>query len=95
MSVADLKASGVACAVPSSWANSGLATIPIGSSSVAVADTQITANSVIMLQYRGAATDATLTSIVRVALTAGTGFSCVGNANATAAVSVAWMVVKY
>jgi hypothetical protein len=96
MSAADLKASGVAVLQkPSQWLNSGTATIAIGASSVAVADTSIGANSVVLVQYQGAAVDATLTSIVRVALNAGVGFSIVGNANATAAVSVMFMVVKY
>jgi hypothetical protein len=76
-------------------ARSGAATIPIGASVIAVADPNITANSVVLAQYTGAAADATLTSILRVTLTAGTRFTIVGNANATAAVQVSWIVAQY
>jgi hypothetical protein len=76
-------------------ARSGAATIPIGAATVQVNDPNITANSVVLAQIMGAAADATLTSIARVTLTAGTRFTIVGNAAATAAVQVSWVVVQY
>lgn len=96
MSVADLKASGVVSAAKGSlWLNSGIATIAAAATNASVVDTSITASSVVLVQYLGAALDATCTSIVRVSLVAGVGFTIVGNAAATAPVSVAYMVAKY
>ena len=74
-------------------AQSGIATIPLGAATIAVANTAITAGSVVMATGTGAA-DATATTF-DVALTAGTGFAINANANATAAKQVSWFVVKY
>jgi len=72
---------------------SGVATIAIGQSTIAVAAPAITANSVVMFSPLSAP-DATCVGI-RVVLTAGTGFSLTGAANATAAVPLGWFVAKY
>ena len=72
----------------------GTATIPIAAASIAVVNTNITAASLVMLQIRGAAADATLTSVIAT-LSAGVGFTITGNAAATAAVVVSYFVVRY
>ena len=72
---------------------SGVAVVPLGGATVAVANTSITASSVIMLTGLGAI-DATATSFT-VVLNAGVGFSVTANANATAAKSVCYFIVKY
>jgi len=72
---------------------SGVATIALGTATIAVANTSITAGSVVMLTGVGAP-DATATSFNAV-LTAGTGFSITANANATAAKGVAYFIVHY
>lgn len=73
----------------------GLATIALNTSSIAVADPKITANSVVVITLQQAAADATATSFRVSALTAGTGFTISANANATAAVSLAYFVARY
>jgi len=76
-----------------SVAQSGLATIPLGADTIAVAIPAITANSVVMFSPLSAP-DATCVGI-RVVPSAGVGFSLTGAANATAAVPLAWFVAKY
>ncbi len=91
-----ITASSAVAAVPISLAaatQSGLATIPLGAATIAVAAPAITASSVVMFSPL-AAPDATCVGI-RVVLNAGVGFSLTGAANSTAAVPLAWFVAKY
>jgi hypothetical protein len=74
----------------------GRATIPLGANNIAVANTVITANSVVLASISAnAAPDATLTGITNIVLNPGVGFTIRGNANATAAVNVAWWMPDY
>lgn len=68
---------------------SGRAIIPAGSSSVVVTNPLVNAASSVTAAIAQAANDATLTSISRILPAAGS-FTITGNANATAAVVVAW-----
>jgi hypothetical protein len=77
----------------SSPAQAGVATIALGSATIAVALPAITADSIIVLTGRGAP-DATATSFNAV-LNSGIGFAITANANATAAKVVSWFVVRY
>jgi hypothetical protein len=98
MSVADLKASGsgvISCAVNSVWQMSGVAQIDAGQGSEAVADANITANSVVVATLQGVVADATLLYVARVGLIPGGGFTIIGNAPATANTLVSWAVLKY
>lgn len=70
---------------------SGVATIPIGAATIAVPLTSITAGAVVVFSPLSAP-DATCIGIHAV-ITAGTGFSLTGAANATAAVPLSWFVV--
>lgn len=79
--------------VDADMVRAGQATIPIGASTVQVANTAITANSVVVFSPLSAP-DATCVGI-RVVLNAGVGFSLTGAANATAVVPLAWFVAKY
>jgi hypothetical protein len=79
--------------VDADMARSGQATIPIGASTIAVANTAITATSVVVFSPLSAP-DATCVGI-RVVLNAGVGFSLTGAANATAVVPFTWFVAKY
>jgi hypothetical protein len=76
-----------------SASQSGQISIPLGAATIAVANTAITANSVVLFSPLSAP-DATCVGI-RVVLSAGVGFSLTGAANATAAVPLAWFVAKY
>lgn len=67
----------------------GKVAIPVGASSVVVTNNLVTADSIVTAVLQ--AQDATLTQILRVVPGAGT-FTIVGNANATAAVKVAFKV---
>jgi hypothetical protein len=74
----------------------GRATIPLGANNIAVANTVITANSVVLASISAnAAPDATLTGITNIVLNPGVGFTIRGNANATAAVNVAWWMPDF
>jgi len=70
---------------------SGTASIPIGAATIAVPLTSITAGAVVVFSPL-APPDATCIGIHAV-ITAGTGFSLTGAANATAAVPLSWFVV--
>ena len=97
MSASVLSGSPAVVSVPASAPQpvaQGTATIALGAKVVAVALPQITASSVIMAWGIGAI-DATATSIDVDNLVAGVGFSITTNANATAAKSVGWAVLKY
>jgi hypothetical protein len=72
----------------------GESTIPAGASLFAVADTAITTTSIV-LATAGGATDATAFLFGVGALVPGVGFNLRANANATADVSVRWVVLKY
>lgn len=76
-----------------SSAQSGAAQIPLGAATVAVANTSITAGTVIVLGPAGAP-DATATSF-NVVLNVGVGFSITANANATANKDVYYFIVHY
>lgn len=71
---------------------SGVATIPIGSSSVVITNSNVTANSVVLAVVAQAAADGTLLRVERVVPAAGS-FTIYGTANATAATIVNWVVV--
>lgn len=70
----------------------GMATIPIGSSSVVITNNLVTANSVVMAVVSQAAADGTLLRVERVLPAAGS-FTVYGTANATAAVTVTWALI--
>ena len=70
---------------------SGVATIPIGAATIAVPLTSIGASAVVVFSPLSPP-DATCIGIHAV-ITAGTGFSLTGAANATAAVPLSWFVV--
>lgn len=76
------------------FARVGTATIALGQKIIAVADTRITANSVILVWGVGAA-DATATAFSADVLSAGVGFSIGANANTTAAKVVGYAVLSY
>jgi hypothetical protein len=71
----------------------GLSAIASSASSVVITNSLVTANSIVLAQIVQAAADATLTNIVRVVPGAGT-FTIYGNATATAAVTVGWIVLS-
>lgn len=71
---------------------SGVATIPIGSSSVVITNSNVTANSVVLAVVAQAAADGTLLRVERVVPAAGS-FTIYGTAAATAATIVNWVVV--
>jgi len=95
MSLADAAVRLNAGPITGRWAASGQATIPAGDAEIAVDNAEITATSVVIAQYLGAAQDATLQAILRVTLTPGVGFTIVGDANADADVLVAWAILAY
>jgi len=80
----------------------GKATIPLGANTIAVANTGITANSVVLFAITGAAPDAAA-PVVCVQLTPGVGFSfnCFDSAtppaaaNAAAAIVLSYLIAKY
>jgi hypothetical protein len=72
----------------------GTATIALGAKIVAVADTAITASSLVVAWGIGAA-DATAFVFSADVINAGVGFSIGTNANTTAAKSVGWAVLRY
>ena len=72
----------------------GESTIVAGASLVAVADTAITSNSIV-LATAGSVADATAFLFGVSALTPGVGFSVRANANATADCPVRWVVLRY
>lgn len=76
------------------FARANSAVIPLGAALIAVADTRITATSVVVCWGVGAR-DATALTFVVDALIAGTGFTIYTNANATAAKTVGYAVLKY
>lgn len=69
----------------------GQATVLAGQSSIAVADTNITANSVVVANVQQAVADGTLTQVLRTSVSAGVGFTIYGDANATANTVVSYM----
>lgn len=71
---------------------SGTATIPIGSSSVVITNSNVSANSVVFAVVSQAAADGTLLRVERVLCAAGS-FTIYGTANATAATVVTWALV--
>ena len=73
---------------------SGTSVIPAASKVIAVADTAITASSVVVCWGVGAQ-DATALSLNVDVLVAGTGFSIVSEAVAAANKTVGWAVLKY
>jgi hypothetical protein len=72
---------------------SGVATIGIGVATIAVANTAVTAASIIMVTPTGAP-DTTAFSF-NITLAAGVGFTITANANANANKTVSWFVVRY
>lgn len=74
--------------------NTSTATIAAGTSSIAVPNTGITANSVVLFSVEQALPDATATTFA-VSKGAGVGFTISANANATAAVVLRWVILKY
>lgn len=72
----------------------GTATIAVGTGNIAVPDTAITLNSIVVCWGLGAI-DTTATSFSVDNLVAGTGFSIVADANATAAKQVGFAVLRY
>ena len=72
----------------------GTAQIALGGTSVSVANTAITAASVVFVQVVGAAPDATAKSFA-VTLSAGVGFDIVADAASTAAVDLVYFIAKY
>jgi hypothetical protein len=73
---------------------SGSATIALGGSSIAVANTAVLASTIVMVTASGVAPDATATSF-SVEVVAGTGFTIHSNAAATAATVLKWFVARY
>lgn len=78
---------------PSVGQSAGVATIALNTTSIAVADPKITANSVVVCSP-AVAFDTTALRFV-VSLTAGTGFTITTNQAATAATPVFYFVAKY
>ena len=72
----------------------GESTIVAGASLIAVADTAITTNSIVVATA-GSTADATAFLFGVGALVPGVGFQVRSNANATADVSVRWFVLRY
>ena len=68
--------------------------IPAGAQTVAVADTAITTNSIVLASAGGVA-DATAFLFGVGAITPGVGFTLRSNANTTADCSVRWVVLRY
>lgn len=71
---------------------SGLATVPIGSSSVVVTNNLVKAQSVVYAVVSQAAADGTLLRVERVVCADGS-FTIYGTANATAATTIAWAII--
>lgn len=71
----------------------GLATIPIGASSVVITNSLVNANSVVVAVVAQAAADGTLLRVERVVPAAGS-FTIYGTAAATAATLVNWAVIS-
>ncbi|MDR7094151.1 hypothetical protein [Hydrogenophaga laconesensis] len=69
----------------------GMATIPIGASSVVITNSLVNANSVVMAVVSQAAADGTLLRVERVVPAAGS-FTIYGTAAATAATVVTWAI---
>lgn len=69
----------------------GMATIPIGASSVVITNSLVNANSVVMAVVSQAAADGTLLRVERVVSAAGS-FTIYGTAAATAATVVTWAI---
>lgn len=76
-----------------SGAQAGIATIPLGAATIAVANNAITASSIVLVSGAGAP-DATALSF-NVVINAGVGFNITANAAATAAKAVSFFVVRY
>lgn len=74
-------------------ATKGRAFIAIGASTVVVTNSFCAAESTVLAVVSQSAADATLTQILRCAPAAGS-FTIVGNANATAATQVDWVVLN-
>lgn len=70
----------------------GRATIAIGSSSVVITHASVDVNSKIFAVINQAAADATLLRVERIVPSAGS-FTIYGTANATAAVSIDWVIL--
>ena len=77
------------------FARAGSAVIPLGAAVIAVPDTRITANSVVVCWGIGAAADGTAKTFAVDVVNAGVGFSIVANANTTAAKTVGYCVLSY
>jgi len=92
-SVASLLSGTPAACAPVVAVAQGTATIPLGASTIAVANTSIKATSIVVAQINEAAQDATCKAIC-VRLVPGVGFSIDGEANATAAVDCVWSILK-
>lgn len=97
---AALVAQGIAVAATANTSSSGaqtqntwtgMATIPIGASSVVITNSLVNANSVVMAVVSQAAADGTLLRVERVVCAAGS-FTIYGTAAATAATVVTWAV---
>lgn len=73
--------------------NRGKAAIAAAAASVVITSPQTTANSTVIAFLNGAAADATLTSILRVTCAAGS-FTITGNAGATGAVNIGFIVLN-
>ena len=76
------------------WVARGQATIPAGAKVIAVADTNITAKSLVVCSASGAV-DNTAFVFSCSRCEAGVGFSLQSNANATADVLLNWAVLSY
>lgn len=70
----------------------GLATVPVGASSVVVTNNLVSANSVVYAVVSQAAADGTLLRVERVVCADGS-FTIYGTANATAATTIAWAII--
>ncbi len=71
----------------------GTSNIPIGASSVTVTNPNVDSTSKVMAVIAQAAADSTLTGPLRVVCGNGT-FTIYGNANATAAVTIDWVLLN-
>jgi hypothetical protein len=92
-SVASLLSGTPAACAPVVAVAQGAATIPLGGSTIAVANTAIKATSIVVAMINEAAQDATCKAVC-VRLIPGTGFAIDGQANATAAVDCQWAILK-
>jgi hypothetical protein len=77
-----------------STAQSGRAAMAATTSAVVIANTAVTANTVVMVTVEGAAPDTTATSF-SVAMGVGVGFTIHANAAATADTTLQWFIVHY